>query len=145
MNKEKFIDLTLSKLFTEHMPPKMEGVKLKLQERQNPPENLEQMAWKYYDYKPEDEAEVKKKVREAAKQAVAEATKGAGEVEYGLLAPESEDAEIERTFRASSETRVLELVQAYAEDEGYTIEEPPAGSESLLDWRFDGRRLTQLN
>ncbi len=145
MNKSTFIDRTIKTLFNEHMPPGMEKAKMALKERQRPPEKLEQAAWQLYEYKSEDEAAVRKKVRSAAKQVVTEATHGAGDLEFGLLAPRSEDAEIEKTFEASSETRVLELARRYAEEQNYSIEEPPSGSESLLDWRFDGRRLTKLN
>lgn len=145
MNKETFIDKTIKTLFNEHMPPGMEKARRLIEERQRPPEKLEQAAWQLYEYTPKDEAAVKDKVRSAAMKVVTEATHGAGDLEYGFLAPEGENAEIEKTFEASSETRVLELARRYAEDQGYSIEEPPSGSESLLDWRFGGRRLTQIN
>jgi len=145
MNKETFIDRTIKTLFNEHMPPGMESARVALRERQEVPKTLEQKAWILYEYNSADEDAVKQKVRSAAKKVVAEATHGVGDLEYGLIADSESNAEIEKTFKASSETRVLELARRYAENQGYAIEEPSSGSESLLDWRFDGRRLTQID
>lgn len=142
MKKEEFIDRTLNCLFENHMPPGYEKARRKIRERFDA--SVEKAAWELYSYSPEDKAAVTKKLREAARQVTQEATKGAGEIEVGLLSPGDEDAEIERVFKASDKTRVLNRVRRYAEDQGYDVEEPPQGSESLLDWRFDGRRLTIL-
>jgi len=145
MHKETFIDRTLSHLFETFMPPGMEKAKRRLEERQELPDGVERAAWELYEYSEDDRKLVEHKLRAAAREVVLEATKGVGRVEVGLIASGNEDAEIERTFRGNDEQRVLRQVKDYADEQGYSIEEPSEGSESIWDWRFDGRRLTQLD
>lgn len=145
MDKETFIDRTLNRLFETFMPPGMEKAKRLLEERQELPGGVERAAWELYEYSEDDRKVVEHKLRAAAREVVLEATKGVGRVEVGLVASEGENSELERTFRGNDEDRVLQQVKDYAEQEGYSIEEPPEGSESIWDWRFDGRRLTQLD
>lgn len=144
MNKAEFIDQTLNTLFEDYMPPGMDEARERIEERQEVPQGLNRAAWTMYEYTKEDRTELGYKLRSAAKRVVAEATHGAGHVELGLVAPEAEDAEIERTFRANDDTKALNLAIRYAEEEGYTVEDPPEGSESIYDYRIDGRRLTKL-
>jgi hypothetical protein len=144
MKEQKFVEETIQRLLEAHMPPGYEEARRRIEERLEVPKRIERAAWELYEYKEEDRRKIIEKLRKAAKEVITDSVSGAGEIEVGLLAPESDEAEIERTFKASDRTRVLELVKAYAEDQGYSIEKPPQGSESLLDWRFGGRRLTLL-
>ena len=144
MKEQEFVEQTIKRLFEEYMPPGYGEAKRQIEERFKVPEKIERAAWELYEYSPGDREAIQEKLQKAAKSVIAEAKKGKNEIEVGLLAPETEGVEIERTFKASDRTRALNLAKAYAEDEGYTVEEPPQGSESLLDWRFDGRRLTIL-
>lgn len=144
MNKEEFIDKTLTTLFEDFMPPGMNNARERIEERHELPQGVERAAWHLYEYSEDDRVELGYKLRSAAKRVIDEATHGAGHVELALVAPEAEDAELERTFRANDQTRALNKAIEWAEDEGYSVEEPPQGSESVYDWRIDGRRLTKL-
>lgn len=143
MRKDEFIDRTLTELFTSFMPPGMEKAKTKIEERQKPPEKLEEAAWQMYEVKEKDVPAIKRKVREAAKKTVFESAQ-LNSVELGLLAPAGSDYEIERTFRARSEEDALRNAVEWAESQGYTVEEPSGKGESVFDWRIDGRKLTQI-
>jgi hypothetical protein len=145
MNKEEFIDRTLTCLFEETMPPGMERAKLRIQERFDvPSDSLNRLAWEMYDYSDKDRTQVVQKLRTAAGKVVSEAMQK-NTVEFGLLAPEAEDYEIERVFRAHDEEGALHRAIEWAEEEGYEVEEPTGDAESIFDWRFDGRRLTQID
>lgn len=145
MKKSEFIEKTLTRLFETFMPPGMEQARSRILERQNVPVNkVNRAGWEMYDYTDEDRSELSHKLRAAAQEVITESMDG-NQVEFGLLAPEAADYEIERVFRARDEEDVLDRVIAWAEGEGYTIEEPPEGSESIFDWRFDGRRLTKID
>ena len=144
MDKETFIDRTLNRLFETFMPPGMEEARVRLEERLEVPQSVERAAWNLYEYSSEDRELVAHKLRAAAREVVLEATKGVGQVELGLVASESSDAELERTFRGSDKSRALRKAIEWADTEGYSVEEPPEGSESASDYRIDGRRLTLL-
>lgn len=144
MDKKEFIDRTLNTLFEDYMPPGMELAKQRIEERQKVPQGLHEAAWTVYEYSEKDRTELGYKLRSAAKKVVQEATHGAGHVELALVSPQAEDAELERVFKANDETKALNLAIEYAEEQGYNVEEPPEGSESVYDYRIDGRRLTKL-
>lgn len=145
MNREEFIDTVLNHLFETFMPPGMEKAQQKLEERyESLPNGVNRKAWKLYEYSEEDRKSLQKKLHASIQEVIAESTQGVGDVEFGLISNE-EGAELERTFKASDETQVLNLARRWAEDQGYSIEEPPSGSESIYDWRIDGRRLVKVN
>lgn len=141
MDKETFVARTVNRLIENHMPPGYEKAKMKIEERFEAPNSLERAAWQLYEYSEQDRPEIAKKIRTAAIEEAATV----GEVEFGLLAPDTENYEIEKTFRARDEQRVLDMAIKWAEGEGYDVEEPSGGAESIFDWRFDGRKLTQIN
>lgn len=144
MDKETFIDRTLNRMFETFMPPGMEKARARLEERFEVPHSVERAAWNLYEYSSSDRELVAHKLRAAAREVVLEATKGVGQVELGLVAPEGSDAELERTFRGSDKSKALRKAIEWAESENYNVEEPPTGSESASDYRIDGRRLTLL-
>ena len=144
MDKAEFIDRTLNTLFNEHMPPGMDTAKERLEERFRVDESINRAAWHLYEYSEDDRTELGYKLRSAAKRVVSEAT-SKNQVEFGLLAPDAEDYEIERTFRAHDEEGALHRAVAWAEEEGYEVEEPTGDAESVFDWRIDGRRLTKID
>lgn len=145
MKKSTFIEKTLSCLFETFMPPGMKEARTPILERQDVPlDKLNRAAWELYDYSDEHHSEIQHKVRAAAQEVVAEKMQK-NTVEFGLLAPETEDYEIERVFRAHDEEGALHRAIEWAEEQGYEVEEPSGDGESIFDWRFDGRQLTQID
>lgn len=146
MKKSEFIDRTLTRLFETFMPPGMEEARSRILERENVSDEtiINRAAWELYEYSDEDQPEIRHKLRAAVQEVITE-TGGGGQVEIGLLAPEEMDAEIERVFGGRKIGSVLLNIVDWAEEQGYEVERPPQGSESVLDWRIDGRRLTLID
>lgn len=150
MTKDEFVDETLNNLFNNFMPPGTDGVKSKLSERFgteiDEAMNVEKASWELYEYKTEDRSQIRQKIMAAvAETALNEARRtGHSSTELGLIAPESEDYEIERYFEGRTENQALQKAINYAEEQGYSVQEPTGEGESVFDWRFDGRRLTQI-
>lgn len=149
MTKEEFVDRTLNTLFNNFMPPGTGGVKEKLSNkfgrRIDESMNVERASWELYEYSEGDRDELRQKIFGAvAETALNERRTGHSSVELGLIAPEDEDYEIERVFEGRDEREALNRAIEYAEEQGYEIERPSGDGESVFDWRFDGRRLTQI-
>lgn len=146
MKKETFIDETLNRLFEKFSPPGMEKARVKIEERfEIDTDSVNRAAWELYEYSEGDRKEIEHKLQAAAREAVLSEAMSKNTVEFGLLAPDAEDHEIERVFRAHDEEGALHRAIEWAESEGYTVEEPTGDAESIFDWRFDGRRLTQID
>jgi hypothetical protein len=57
-------------------------------------------------------------------------------VRLGLTAPKEKDYEIEHITRGSNLTHAFEKMKMWAKNNGYEIERPQAGEESIYDYRF---------
>jgi hypothetical protein len=146
MKRSEFIEKTLNCLFEDYMPPGFEKAKHRIEEKFSVNENqVHQKAWELYEYSEEDRKDIRQKLRVAAQKTAVNEAMQKNSVEFGLLAPEEEDYEIERMFRAHDEEGALHRAIEWAEEKGYDVEEPSGDAESIFDWRFDGRRLTQID
>lgn len=145
MDKVEFIDQTLNHLFEDFMPPGMKNARVRIEEKFDvDSKKVNRAAWELYEYAEEDRPEVEHKLQAAAREVVLDEMQK-NSVEFGLLAPDAQDHEIERVFRAHTQEEALHQAIEWAEEEGYNVEEPSGDAESIFDWRIDGRRLTQID
>jgi len=144
MTKQEFAEDVLTRLFETFMPPGMEEAKPVIEEKYGDQvDALERMAWEIYEYSEDDRSAIKQKLIASAREEIFEKSRRTGHssVEIGLLAPESEDYEIEEYFEGRTLNQALMSAIEWAEDQGYDVED--SGSHSL-DYEIDGRKLTRI-
>jgi len=146
MQKQEFVEDVLTRLFETFMPPGMEEAEPIIKEKYGREvDNLERMAWDLYEYSEGDRPLIRQKLVASAREVVFEKSRrtGLSSVEIGLLAPDAEDYEIEEYFEGRTINQALMSAIEWAEEQGYSVEEPDSGSHPL-DYEIDGRKLTQM-
>lgn len=106
-------------------------------------DSLERTAWEIYEYSEEDRPYLRQKLMASAREEIFEKSRRHGSVEIGLLAPNAEDYEIEEYFEGRTLNQALMSAKEWAEEQGYSFEEPESGSHPL-DYEVDGRKFTLM-
>lgn len=146
MNKQKFVEDVLTRLFETFMPPGMEDAKPIVEKKYGSEiESLERMAWEMYEYSEDHRFIIRQKLISSAREEIFEKSRRTGHssTEIGLLAPEAEDYEIEEYFEGRTMNQALMSAMEWAEEQNYEVEEPESGSHPL-DYKIDGRNLTRM-
>lgn len=146
MKRQKFAEDVLTRLFETFMPPGMEEARPMIEEKYGRDiDSLERTAWEIYEYSEEDRPYLRQKLMASAREEIFEKSRrtGHGSVEIGLLAPNAEDYEIEEYFEGRTLNQALMSAKEWAEEQGYSFEEPESGSHPL-DYEVDGRKFTLM-